>query len=125
MPGKYLHAGCTIKCSACQAVIQAPAPLNQVFKTDNQLVLLQTDQFVSPAGAGLCLGPKTAPNPLPPCPICVAPLPLTWAAPCQVTKINNIPALLQTSQGQFNNYLGAPTPVAIQDSVPPTISQEK
>lgn len=124
MPGKFLHVGCTMKCSACQAVILVPAPINQIYKEENNLVLVQTDLFLSPAGAGMCLGPKTAPIPLPPCAICVAPMPLIWAQPSTLTKIDNIPVLLQTSQATFNNFAAAPTPVTIQDSAPPTIGQE-
>jgi hypothetical protein len=122
MPGKYLHVGCKMKCSLCQAEVTVPAPQNQVLKVGGNAVLLQTDLFTMAGGAGMCLGPKQPPpaGPLPPCAPCVAPMALTWTAASLVTKVNTVPTLLQTSVGMFTNYLGVPTPLLIEDGMPPT-----
>lgn len=114
MGEKILHQGCQLKCSLCEGAITCPAPINQLGKVGGNLILLQTDLFLIDIAS--CLF-KNQP-PFTPC--VPGPLPLTWAVPSTLKKINSIPVLMQTSLGTFVGALGAPVPVLVQDSVPPT-----
>lgn len=116
MPEKVLHEGCTLKCSACQAVMKVPAPVNQVYRIGDNRVLLSADQFRI-TQPNQCLGPT---NGLAPCPPCMGPMPLRWRRASNVATINGKKVLLQSSVGTFVNYNGANTTVAITDSSSPT-----
>ena len=114
MSEKILHQGCQLKCSLCQGAITCPAPLNGLTKIAGQKILLQTDQFI--IDVANCIY-KNQP-PFAPC--VPGPLPLLWATPSTLKKINGIAVLMQTSSGTFTGALAAPVPVTVQDSPTPT-----
>lgn len=121
MPGKFLHAGCTMKCPVCMADIKVPQPKNQVYTEREFQVLVENDQFSAPMGAATCFGPQFGSSA---CGICAAPTILNWLQACEFTVINDNRALLQTSVGFFTDFSGKLSKVLIQDSAPPTVGEE-